>query len=302
MARPARDAGGQLAEPRRIIKPQDFLFAHLAARQFRERQIDPAAFRIPADVAQNIRELQGFAEINRVIPAGRILVAENFDAEQPDDRRDPVAIQLELLASAIPFDVEIHFHPANELVEVFEREMVLPDCRLQFPVDGKLRSFGPAGAAHVGAPGGEPPAPVFHRDGFVVGRVVHFAAERIKGGHGIAFGFGQQNERERQIGGAFAGDRPGLLHDSNRGRVILFLAHRGQAADFGQSRIQRAVRAPVAMTFAGGKPAGFAGRRFFRRRRRTAAEVVMMKAWAFAEIGGPDKNTQADEKQNADSN
>ena len=70
-----------------------------------------------------------------------------------------------------------------------------------------------AGAAHVRAPGGQLRAALLDGDGFVVRHVVHFAAEGVERGHAVALGLGQQDESQRQIGRAFAGDRPALLHD-----------------------------------------------------------------------------------------
>src|SRR5262249_49352154 len=48
------------------------------------------------------------------------------------------------------------------------------------------------------------------------------------------FGFGQENERQGQIGGAFAGDGPALLHGSDRRAGGVVRANGGQAAGFGE--------------------------------------------------------------------
>ena len=90
--------------------------------------------------------------------------------------------------------------------------MVLADDRLEFPVEAELRRLVFAGAADVRAPSGQLFAAFFRRDGFVVSHVVHFPAKGIECGHGIAFGARQHHKGERQVGGAFAGDRAALLH------------------------------------------------------------------------------------------
>ena len=94
-----------------------------------------------------------------------------------------------------------------------------------------------AGAADVGAPGGQPFAALRHREGLIVGHVIHLAAEGVEGGHAVPFGFGQQHERQRQIGRALPRDRPALLHGSGLRLGRVFRADRRQTAGFGKCRV-----------------------------------------------------------------
>ena len=82
------------------------------------------------------------------------------------------------------------------------------------------------------------------RRGFVVGHVVHLAAEGVERGHGVAFGARQQQEGEREIGGAFAGDRAAVRHDREinvgvgcSSESLSSVARRWQAADLRQRGI-----------------------------------------------------------------
>ena len=124
---------------------------------------------------------------------------------------------------------------------MFEGQMVLADDRLQFAVDGELRGFRATGAADIGAPGGQLLAALGDGEGLVVGHVIHLAAEGVEGGHAVAFGFGQQDERQRQIRRALPRDRPALLHGSGLGLGRAFRADGRQAAGFSEGRVAWAV-------------------------------------------------------------
>ena len=86
-----------------------------------------------------------------------------------------------------------------------------------------------AGAFHVGAPVGKLRAAFFCRDIFIVGHVVHFAAEGVERGHGVAFFARQQNKGEREVGRAFFGDGAAVLHQGCD-------VGGGWSADFSSSR------------------------------------------------------------------
>ena len=176
------------------------------------REINPSAGGVGADVAQDVGELERLAEMDGIIAARRIFVAENLDAQEADDGRDMVTILFQRLKVVVALDVQIHFAALDQIIEQVEAQVELSDDGLEFADDWKLRGLIVTGAFHVGAPFGEPPAPHFHRHSFVVGHVVHFAAEGIERGHGVAFWTRQENEGEREIGRAFAGDGAAVLH------------------------------------------------------------------------------------------
>jgi hypothetical protein len=74
---------------------------------------------------------------------------------------------------------------------MFGGQMVLADDRLQLAVDGELRGLRAAGAADIGAPGGQLLAALGDGEGLVVSDVIHLAAEGVESGHAVALGFGQ---------------------------------------------------------------------------------------------------------------
>src|SRR5690349_8980274 len=84
VARPCGEAPGGLPESRRVLQVQNLLRSDAPPLQFFGRDINPSAFRVSAHVAEDVGELKGLAEINRVVAAARVLITEDFDAEQPD--------------------------------------------------------------------------------------------------------------------------------------------------------------------------------------------------------------------------
>ena len=167
--------------------------------QIGERQINPAAFGVGADVTQDVGELQRLAEINGIIAARGILIAENLDAQQADNRGDAMAIEFELRESFIALDLQIHLATLDQFIEEREREPEFADDRLELEIHGKLGSFIVAGAANVGAPVGELLAAFFNRNGFFIRHVVHVPAKGVKRGHGVAFGAGQNHKGQCQV-------------------------------------------------------------------------------------------------------
>ena len=87
------------------------------------------------------------------------------------------------------------------------------DDGLKFLIEDELRIFIFAGAADVVAPRRKFFAPFLGRHRIFISHVIHGAAEGVERGHRIAFFAGQKNESEREIGGAFFGERATMLHD-----------------------------------------------------------------------------------------
>ena len=91
----ARSAGGglrELAEAGAELAAENFGFGDLVAFQFREREVDAPARGVVAHVAEDVGELERLPEVDGVVTAGGAGVAEDFNAQQPDDGRDVVAI------------------------------------------------------------------------------------------------------------------------------------------------------------------------------------------------------------------
>ena len=147
-----------------------------------------------------------------VIAARGVLIAENFDAQQADDGRDAMAIEFKLVKIFVAQRVQVHFAAFDELVKQREGQLEFLDDRLKFLVEDKFRIFIFAGAADVFAPGGELFAARFNGSGILVGHVIHGAAEGVERGHGVALFAGQQDESQREVGGAFLGERAAVLH------------------------------------------------------------------------------------------
>src|SRR3970282_2121497 len=77
----------QMSETVGLTRTGDIGDAHAVFRQFVERQVNPVAPRVLADIADDIRELESHAQIGRVFERALILVAEYFRRQQADDAR-----------------------------------------------------------------------------------------------------------------------------------------------------------------------------------------------------------------------
>ena len=126
-------------------------------------------------------------------------MAEYFDAQQADDRRDAITIKFKLLKIVIAIDVQIHLTAFDQFIKKREGQMIFANDGLEFLVDDELRRFIAAGAADVGTPFRQPFAALSDGRGFVVRRVIHFAAKSVERGHGVASGSWQHHKGQRQI-------------------------------------------------------------------------------------------------------
>src|SRR6266571_726490 len=89
---------------------------------------------------------------------------------------------------------------------------MLPNEWLEFLVDDEFRNAARAGARDVRAPKRQTRPALFLGQRVVIGDVIDFATESVEGGHAGPFGFGQENECQGQIRGAFTRDGLALLH------------------------------------------------------------------------------------------
>ena len=90
--------------------------------------VDPAI--VFARIAEDVGELQRLAEIDGVVAAGRVLVAEDFNAQEADDRRHSMAVEVQLLPGFVALRVEVHLAALDEFVEQLEAQSVGADERL----------------------------------------------------------------------------------------------------------------------------------------------------------------------------
>ena len=196
---------------------QYFPGRHAKTLHFQPGQVDAAALGIGADIAQDVGELQGFAQVAGVVAGGGVFTPKNPDAQQPHHRGHAVAVGFQLFIIVVCLDFQIHFAALDQFVKQLKRQAVFPDDRLEFLIDGKLRRASGAGQLDVPAPFGEPGAAEFRGRGIFIGHIVHLAAKGVERRHGVAFGPGQEYERQRQIGRAFAGDGLTVLHQLGLG-------------------------------------------------------------------------------------
>src|SRR6202007_3376836 len=126
------------------------------------------------------------------------------------------------------------------------------DEGLEFAVHREIRRTVVARSADIVAPGGRALASFFGGHGFLVCDVVHFPAEGVQGGHGVALFARQENEGERQVGGTFLGDRAALLHGLGlqAGRRLVIRAARRQSTGVGKRGVARAVLTALALASA----------------------------------------------------
>ena len=75
---------------------QDRIECHVVSGEVFEGQIDATAFGVFGNVAENVGELEGDAGFLGQFFCGRIGVAEDADADEADDRRDEIAILIEI--------------------------------------------------------------------------------------------------------------------------------------------------------------------------------------------------------------
>src|SRR5215468_11610134 len=94
-------------------------------------EVDPAASRVFADVADDVGQLEGDAEVACVLTCGRVHVAEYLGRHQPDDAGDAMAVALELGEVEIAAALEVHRHAVDHRLEMLLGKMVLSDDRPQ---------------------------------------------------------------------------------------------------------------------------------------------------------------------------
>src|SRR6185369_17063120 len=83
------------------------------------------------DVAQDVRELERDAEIERVVARAVASAADDLDADKPDGRGDAPAVLKEVVERLIPVGVEVHRDAVNYIFECLPRQVERADERLQ---------------------------------------------------------------------------------------------------------------------------------------------------------------------------
>src|SRR5207247_6086710 len=79
---------------------------------------------VGADVADDVRELECLAQLDRVLARAGVGVAEDLDAAEPDRRGDAVAVRVELLRRLVGDAVEVHLDAVDDRLECRARDRV----------------------------------------------------------------------------------------------------------------------------------------------------------------------------------
>ena len=93
--------------------------------------VHAAALEIRRHVADDVRQLQRNAEIDRVIARLQIAIPENLDADQPDRRRHAQAVLPQLLERVVAVALQIHGHAVDQILEGRPRQLEPGDERSQ---------------------------------------------------------------------------------------------------------------------------------------------------------------------------
>ncbi len=102
---------------------------HVVSGEVFEGQIDATALGVFGYVAEDVGELEGDAGFLGEFFCGRIGVAEDADADEADDRRDEIAVLIEVgegrvgVGSVAGIGFEIGRGAGNEFVEKAERDV-----------------------------------------------------------------------------------------------------------------------------------------------------------------------------------
>ncbi len=111
-----------------------------------QRQVDPAAVEVLTDVADEVRELEGDAQIlGRFVRVGRQRLEDGHHL-QPDDGGGAVHVLVEVVVGLVLGDGEVHRHRVQERLEVLDRD-VPATHRVHDGIADRVRA---APASHVG--------------------------------------------------------------------------------------------------------------------------------------------------------
>ena len=214
-------------------------------RHFVLREVDTlAVFPIRPDIAENVGDLQGVAEIDSIFPALGVLAAEDADADQTDTARHAITIKLELLPGAVAARLDIHGHAINDLEQLSRRDLIaIP----QFQQVVLKRLQVRRAAAHDHPPTLQCFQPLRCGPAFIIRDVVHHPAESIKNIHVAATALRQAGEGEGKV-------RPASLDDLERsfagrggGHRLQLRGRRGRWGD-GVSTRRKPTHAPRLIT------------------------------------------------------
>src|SRR5206468_7299823 len=103
----------ELLERGRDLAPENIRVADAKPPQFILWQVDARALRVLADVADDVGELEGDAEVAGIGARGWVFVAEDLRRQQSDNAGDAMAIALERGEVLVTILVEAHRHAVD---------------------------------------------------------------------------------------------------------------------------------------------------------------------------------------------
>ena len=220
MPRPVMLEAEQLPHPLRPAPLHDLRLGYAERLQLVERQVNSPEGCIFLHVAQDVRQLEGHSQRNRVIARARVAAAEDVDAHQADRARHPVAILVQQGKFWIARDRLVHLHAVQDFLQRRRRNQVGTDDLCEFLAQRRARFI------HVGAPDLLAPFPqltrlLIDRKLGRVGHIIHHAAKGVENRHGPAFRGRQRREGKREIRSARLRDRLAARqvgHGLGRGR------------------------------------------------------------------------------------
>src|SRR5256712_4711312 len=132
-------------EGRRALPLEELRLAVSARGDLVERHVDSPAQGVRLEVAEDVRELQGDAEVDGIVAAPYVAASEDRQADETDGRGDAAAVDAQLVEVPVARPPQVHRHPVEEILERLPRNIEAADAGL------KVAGHGEAGRAAVAA-------------------------------------------------------------------------------------------------------------------------------------------------------
>src|SRR5262249_3003148 len=100
-------------------------------REILLRDIDATMCQIVLHVSQNICELEGDTQVERVVARLFALASEDANANHADGRGHPPAVAEEIVKRFVAAPIEIQFHPVDNVLERLARKIEFASERFQ---------------------------------------------------------------------------------------------------------------------------------------------------------------------------
>ena len=107
------------------------LLGDAEADQVLGRHVGASAFQVSRDVANDVRQLQRYPEVDGILARLGIPIPENFHADKTDGRGDTAAVFLQRTERRVAGVLEVHGHAVDDVFECLPWEIERLDERLQ---------------------------------------------------------------------------------------------------------------------------------------------------------------------------